>query len=78
HPREDDLADINNSWYLQRAMKGIVELVALNDSYHNVTLDKQRQLVVDRVKAFVAGVTGTGARESGRMPSRSGLRSAVA
>lgn len=77
HPREDDLADINNSWYLQRAMKGIVELVALNDSYHNVTLDKQRQLVVDRVKAFVAGVTGAGNYAQSRVQGV-GLRSAVA
>lgn len=53
HPREDDLADINNSWYLQRHMKGIVDLVALNDSYHNVTLDRQRQVVVERIKDFV-------------------------
>ncbi|MDX2203530.1 MAG: alpha/beta fold hydrolase [Hyphomicrobiaceae bacterium] len=83
HPREDDLADINNRWYLQRAMKGMVELVALNDSYHNVTIDKQRQVVVDRVKAFVAGLVGTsnGARAQQPVPNRVasvGLRTAVA
>jgi carboxylesterase len=83
HPREDDLADINNSWYLQRAMKGMVELVALNDSYHNITIDKQRQVVVDRVKAFVAGLVGTsnGARAQQPVTNRiasMGLRSAVA
>jgi carboxylesterase len=60
HPREDDLADINNSWYLQRVMKGIVEIVALNDSYHNVTIDRQRQVVVDRVKDFVAALVRAG------------------
>lgn len=54
HPREDDLADISNAWYLQRTMKGMVEVVALEDTYHNVTIDRQRHVVVDRTAAFVA------------------------
>ena len=53
HPREDDYADLDNAWYLQRNLKGIVDMVVLDDSYHIVTVDRQRHLVVDRATAFV-------------------------
>src|SRR5437016_298433 len=33
HPREDDYADLNNAWYLQRNLKGLVDMVVLDDSY---------------------------------------------
>ncbi|MFV0295592.1 MAG: alpha/beta hydrolase [Hyphomicrobiaceae bacterium] len=56
HPREDDLADINNAYYLQRRLNGRVEMVVLEDSYHIITLDKQRQLVVERSLAFAADI----------------------
>ena len=39
---------------LQRKLAGLVEVCILDDSYHMVTLDRQRPIVVDRVKAFVA------------------------
>lgn len=53
HPRQDDYADMNNSWYLQRNMTGMVDTVVLDDSYHIVTVDRQRHVVVDRMTAFV-------------------------
>jgi carboxylesterase len=52
HPREDDIADIENAFYLQRNLGGRVEMMVLEDSYHIITLDKQRQVVVDRSIAF--------------------------
>ncbi|MEZ5817676.1 MAG: alpha/beta fold hydrolase [Hyphomicrobiaceae bacterium] len=52
HPREDDIADIDNAFYLQRRLGGRVDMVVLEDSYHIITLDKQRQLVVERSTAF--------------------------
>ena len=57
HPTEDDRADINNAWHLQRNLQGTVELVTLNDSYHNVTVDRQRHVVVERTQGFVAALT---------------------
>jgi carboxylesterase len=57
HPREDDVADIDNAFYLQRNLGGRVEMVVLEDSYHIVTLDKQRQFVVDRSIAFGETIT---------------------
>lgn len=54
HPREDDYADLDNTWYLQRHLKGLVDMVVLDDSYHIVTVDRQRHVVVERTAAFVA------------------------
>jgi carboxylesterase len=51
HPKGDDLANINNS--LQRNMRGTVELAALDDCYHNVTIDRQRDVVLARTSEFV-------------------------
>lgn len=53
HSRQDDHADLNNATYLQREMTGTVDLVVLEDSYHMITLDKERHIVVDRTKAFI-------------------------
>lgn len=53
HSREDDYADLNNATYLQGALGGTVDTVVLEDSYHMVTLDRQRQVVVDYTRAFV-------------------------
>lgn len=56
HPREDDHADLNNSEFLQRNLGGRVELVVLDDSYHIITIDRQRQVVVDRTVSFMTKV----------------------
>jgi carboxylesterase len=56
HPRQDDVASLNNALEIQRKMAGLVELVVLEDTYHMITLDKQRQLVLDRTTAFAQGI----------------------
>lgn len=58
HPREDDFAGLSNVAYLQRRLAGAVETVILEDSYHIVTVDRQRHVVADRSAAFVAAVSG--------------------
>lgn len=58
HPREDDYADLNNAWYLQRNLKGMVDMVTLDDSYHIVTVDRQRHVVAERTLAFVDRIAG--------------------
>jgi len=77
HPREDDLADISNSWHLLRHMKGLVELVALEDSYHNVTIDRQRHVVVARTALFVESVTRMVAAAEGKARNAINLASFV-
>ena len=54
HPREDDRASLRNLHYLQASLRGPTETVVLHDSYHIVTLDRQRQLVVARTVEFAA------------------------
>ena len=80
HPREDDYADLDNAWYLQRNLKGLVDMVVLDDSYHIVTVDRQRHLVVDRATAFVANVAKTvqavAAKARDRMPPSAALAAA--
>ena len=56
HPREDDRASLRNLHYLQEDLRGPTETVVLNDSYHLVTLDRQRQLVVARTLEFASRV----------------------
>ncbi len=52
HQRDDDRASIHNSFWLQRNLGGTVDMVVLDDSYHIVTLDRQRHVVTDRTIAF--------------------------
>lgn len=53
HPREDDYAALSNAFYIQRNLGGIVDLVVLDDSYHLVTIDRQRHIVVERTLTFI-------------------------
>jgi len=53
HPRHDDQSDIKNTMSLQRKLGGTVEVSVLDDSYHLVTLDRQRGYVIDRTMEFV-------------------------
>ena len=56
HPRNDDIASLGNSLYLQRKLAGMVEMVVLEDSYHIITLDRQRHVVVGRTAAFAESI----------------------
>jgi carboxylesterase len=53
HPREDDLASLENAYFLQRNLGGLVDTLVLDDSYHMVTLDQQRHIVAERAERFV-------------------------
>jgi carboxylesterase len=53
HPREDDRASLSNLDFLQSNLAGLADTVVLDDSYHIVTLDRQRQIVVSRTLEFV-------------------------
>lgn len=52
HPRHDDRSRITASQQLQKQLGGIVDLVVLEDSFHLVTRDRQRELVLARVREF--------------------------
>jgi carboxylesterase len=71
HPRYDDQSDIKNTMTLQRKLGGVVEVSVLDDSYHLVTLDRQRGYVVDRTVEFVDRVLAAEAAKSGRKQASS-------
>jgi carboxylesterase len=54
HPREDDRAGLGNAAYLQKRLAGQVDTCVLDDSYHVITMDRQREVVVQRSLAFGA------------------------
>jgi carboxylesterase len=57
HPREDDRASLRNALHLQNKLAGRAEVLVLNDSYHVITLDRQRQVVIDRTDRFAASIS---------------------
>ncbi len=62
HPREDDYADLSNATYLQTALPGRVDLVVLEDSYHLITVDRQRDEVLERTLGFLGRIAGPSLR----------------
>jgi carboxylesterase len=64
HPREDDIASLDNAQYLQTNLGGLVETLVLDNSYHMVTLDQQRHVVADRTERFVSWVESRGAAKT--------------
>jgi carboxylesterase len=53
HPREDDHASLRNLEHLQANLGCQTTGVVLDNSYHIVTIDQQRQVVVDRSVRFI-------------------------
>jgi carboxylesterase len=53
HPREDDISDLSNAIYLQRHLGGLADCLVLDDSYHIVTVDRQRDILIDRAANFI-------------------------
>jgi carboxylesterase len=58
HSRQDDYAALNNATFLQGELTGGVDMVVLEDSYHMVTLDKERHVVVEKARAFLDSIVG--------------------
>lgn len=70
HPRDDDMASLNNAITIQRKLGGLVELVVLDDSYHIITLDRQRHIVSDRTVSFAQALEGRLSEAAGRLKLR--------
>ena len=66
HSREDDYAGLDNAAFLQRNLAGPVDMAVLNDSYHMVTVDRQRQVVVERTAAFIERISAALAEPAGQ------------
>ena len=58
HPRRDNRASMRNVDYLKSMPPGLTETLVRDNSYHLVTLDRQRQLVLGRMLDFASQVGG--------------------
>jgi carboxylesterase len=52
HATEDDIASLENAYLVQRSVSGPVEMLLLEDSYHMITVDRERRLLTDRAAEF--------------------------
>lgn len=52
HAREDDMSHPRNAWRLRDALGGPVEVRLLEDSYHMIHIDRERNLVADLTAQF--------------------------
>lgn len=52
HAAEDDVADVRNAYLVAARVRAPVELLLLHDSYHMITLDRERRLLADRLAGF--------------------------
>lgn len=48
HAREDDVSSVRNAYYIARHLAGPVDVSLLEDSYHMITVDRQREQVLAR------------------------------
>ena len=52
HASEDDVASVKNAELVLRKVNAPSELLLLDDSYHMITIDKQRRTLIDRSSSF--------------------------
>jgi carboxylesterase len=67
HAVEDDIADVRNAHVVAANVAGPVEMLLLENSYHMITIDKERRLVIDRLARFFSDISR--AREAAAAPS---------
>jgi carboxylesterase len=59
HSGNDDIASLRNVRIVERGVRAPVETVLLDDSYHLVTVDRQRGELIERSASFFRRVTET-------------------
>ncbi|MGA9341249.1 MAG: alpha/beta fold hydrolase [Rhodanobacteraceae bacterium] len=56
HASQDDVASLRNARIVQRGVRGEVEMLVLENSYHMITIDQERGKLIERAAAFFAGI----------------------
>ena len=59
HAVEDDVADIRNAHLVASGVSGPVEMLLLENSYHMITIDKERRVLIDRLARFFSAIAET-------------------
>ncbi|MDR1075501.1 MAG: alpha/beta fold hydrolase [Xanthomonadaceae bacterium] len=52
HATEDDIAHVRNAYLVAGRVSGPVEMLLLENSYHMITIDRERKLVANRLAEF--------------------------
>ena len=60
HATQDDIASLRNVEVARKGVSGPFETLLLDDSYHMVTVDKQRDLLIDRSARFFSDIAKHG------------------
>lgn len=56
HSSHDDIASLANVRLVQKGVRGTVETLLLHDSFHMVTIDRERRKVIARTVEFVSAI----------------------
>jgi carboxylesterase len=52
HATEDDIASLDNAYMVESLVSGPVEMLLLQDSYHMITVDRDRRTLIERSADF--------------------------
>jgi carboxylesterase len=52
HAAEDDVASVANADLVARRVSGPIEMLLLGDSYHMITIDRERRMLIERTADF--------------------------
>ncbi|RDS81221.1 alpha/beta fold hydrolase [Dyella monticola] len=59
HATEDDIASLENAHLVARGVSGPVETLLLENSYHMITIDQERRILIDRSADFFSKVAAS-------------------
>ena len=60
HASEDDIASLRNAELVMRNVGAPTELLLLEDSYHMITIDRERRTLIERSAAFFERIAAAG------------------
>jgi carboxylesterase len=63
HASEDDVASIRNAQLVMREVSAPSELLLLKDSYHMITVDRERRTLIEHSARFFARIAAAGSRQ---------------
>jgi len=59
HATEDDVASVENAYLVARSVSGPVEMLLLEDSYHMITIDRERRTLIHRTAEYFSKVASS-------------------
>jgi carboxylesterase len=59
HATEDDVASVENAYIVARGVSGPVEMLLLEDSYHMITIDRERRTLIHRTAEYFSKVASS-------------------